>query len=148
MIKKFITHSESETFSLGKNFAEKIFPIQNNLTVLMFGDLGTGKTVFVRGVGEALGVKNVRSPSFTLINEYKTKYNNFLVHADLYRLDENSVFSLGLEDYDNDFLLIEWSERLTFPLSDNVLKISFKAIDENTRSIEFFSDNPEIIEKL
>ena len=150
MSKNFITHSESETFELGKKFAENLLLFKiSGLVVLMFGDLGTGKTVFVRGVGAALGVKSVRSPSFTLINEYKTNpisglpngSEKFLVHADLYRLDSDSVFSLGLEDYTDDFLFIEWSERLNFDLSDRVVKIFFEALDENSRAIKIISEN-------
>ena len=75
--------SEGATRNLGRLLGRVLRP---GVTVLLRGDLGAGKTVLVRGVGDELGAKGVRSPSFTLVNEYRTP-GLLLVHADLYRLD-------------------------------------------------------------
>lgn len=135
------TNSETETRELGRKFARALRP---NLTVLLYGDLGSGKTVFVRGICEELGIKNARSPSFTLVNEYKSK-NFMIAHADLYRLDVNNqdeIDALGLDDYinsNNAVLIVEWPERwLSQP--KNVIKIYFTALDENKRALKFESD--------
>ena len=136
MTVKIISNSESETLELGRELGKKILP---GITVLLYGDLGTGKTVFVRGVGEAMQAHGVRSPSFTLINEYETKTGNFLIHSDLYRLDENGVRSLGIEEYErsgDSILFVEWAERWPNPPAENVIKIFFKALNENQREIK------------
>ena len=104
---------------------------------MLFGDLGTGKTVFVRGVGEAFGVNGVRSPSFTLINEYESPSGIFIIHADLYRLDSDGVSATGLDEYAGDsesILFVEWPERWLNPPS-NSIRIYFESLTENERTI-------------
>ena len=130
-----ITNSEDETRALGRKFAETL---RGGTVILLEGDLGTGKTVFVRGVGEALGVTGVRSPSFTLINEYESTSGFFVVHADLYRLDQEGVNATGLDEYagsDEAVVFVEWPERWTNPPSDSV-RIYFRALSENEREIK------------
>ena len=121
---------------LGRSIGEKILP---GLTVLLYGDLGTGKTVLIRGVGEAMKISNVRSPSFTLINEYKSPKGIFLIHSDLYRLEEDGVFALGLEEFvgsSDAALFVEWPERWKNPPVNEVIKISLKALNEDEREIK------------
>ncbi|MBQ7220642.1 MAG: tRNA (adenosine(37)-N6)-threonylcarbamoyltransferase complex ATPase subunit type 1 TsaE [Synergistaceae bacterium] len=125
----FMSHSESETRELGRKLGENI---EAGLCVLLYGDLGAGKTVLVRGVGEALGISGVRSPSFTLINEYETA-SGLVIHADLYRLDDAS--SLGLEEYEDSVLFVEWPDRWRNPPVNDVLKVSISAVNESEREI-------------
>ena len=73
--------SERDTYELGKRASEYVYP---GLIILLSGDLGTGRTVFVRGLAEGLGCNGVRSPSFTIINEYSGEIP--VAHVDLYRL--------------------------------------------------------------
>ena len=138
---KFITHSELETRNLGRNFAEKLTPGQ---VILLYGDLGSGKTVFVRGVCETFNISCVRSPSFTLINEYESDSGLFIIHADLYRLESSGVYALGLEEYadsKDSVMFIEWPERWEdIPDYKNLTKIYFTALDESTREIEIDSE--------
>ena len=126
--REFVSHSESDTRGLGRKLGENI---ESGICVLLSGDLGAGKTVLVRGVGEALGISGVRSPSFTLINEYDS---GRVVHADLYRLDDAS--SLGLEDYEDSILFVEWPDRWRNPPVNNVLKVKISAVSESEREIE------------
>lgn len=130
MTAEFLSHSEAETRELGRKFAEKLEP---GICVLLYGDLGAGKTVFVRGVGEALGIRGVRSPSFTLINEYESDSGLNVIHADLYRLEDAS--SLGLEEYEDSVLLVEWPERWRNPPEDEVIALRFSALSETERKI-------------
>lgn len=138
--KILITNSEDETFNFGREFSKNL---KAGSIILLHGDLGTGKTVFVRGACAGFGVKrSVRSPSFTLINEYKTQDEKFLiVHADLYRLDKNNVSEIGIEEYANSddvILFIEWPDRLE-SVFENAVNIYFRAIDEFTREIRIKS---------
>lgn len=126
----FFTHSEDETRALGRRLGESLC---EGLCVLLYGDLGAGKTALVRGVGEAFGVSGVRSPSFTLINEYDAG-DKFIIHADLYRLDDAS--SLGLEEYEDSVLLVEWPERWRNPPRDNVMKVYIRAVSEAERELK------------
>ena len=134
---EIISHSEQETRELGRRFAASLEPGQ---IVLLYGDLGSGKTVFVRGVCEAFRISCVRSPSFTLINEYDTGTGLFIIHADLYRLDSSGVYALGLEEYadsGDSVLFIEWPERWKdIPKGNNVTRIFFTALNESQRVIK------------
>ncbi len=133
--------SEEATRALGGALGRALEP---GMVVLLEGDLGAGKTVLVRGVGEPLGASGVRSPSFTLVNEYQTKGGLLLVHADLYRLDENGVEALGLEDYlalDDAALLVEWPERWhNFP--EDALRVELRALDERNELIRRLTFRP------
>ena len=117
-----ITHME-QTCRLGALASEAIYP---GLTVLLLGNLGTGKTEFVRALGRALDTQEVRSPSFILINEYHTAPP--LAHADLYRLDEEGAEELGLEEYPlrGWVLLVEWGERWQFPPEEDLWIFRFE----------------------
>lgn len=138
--KVFISRSEQDTLNFGNELGKKILP---GITVLLYGDLGTGKTVLIRGVGTAMKISGVRSPSFTLINEYESPAGIFLIHSDLYRLDENQVFALGLEEFagaSDSVLFVEWPERWTNPPVIDVIKIFIKALNENEREIKISAE--------
>ena len=134
MTAKYISHSEEDTRRSGHDFAQSL---KGGDVVLLYGDLGAGKTVFVRGVGEAFGITGVRSPSFTLINEYEAPSGLYVVHADLYRLDTEGVSAVGLEEYAGDddvILFVEWPERWANP-PDDAVRVYFTALSEEEREI-------------
>ena len=132
----FFSHSEDDTRELGKKLGENLC---EGLCVLLYGDLGAGKTVLVRGVGEAVGISCVRSPSFTLINEYESDSGLMVIHADLYRLGENDTGSLGLEEYEDSALFVEWPERWRNPPVDDVLKVYISAVSESEREVKILA---------
>ena len=104
------TGSEEETSSAGERFAVRLKPGD---VVLLYGDLGAGKTAFVRGLAKGLGAApdDVSSPTFTLIQEYRGPVA--LQHVDLYRLEPSEVEGLGLEELTDGkaIVAIEWAER-------------------------------------
>jgi tRNA threonylcarbamoyladenosine biosynthesis protein TsaE len=110
-----ITHSESETGDAGRHLARTL---RAGSVILLHGDLGAGKTAFVRGLAEGLGVlpDEVTSPTFTLVQEYRGGRLP-LFHADLYRLDDpREIDDLGLDEIaDDGVLAIEWAEKLPRP---------------------------------
>ena len=130
----FTSRSEEDTKNFGREFSGTL---SGGNVVLLFGDLGAGKTVFVRGVCEAFGISGVRSPSFTLINEYESPDGLLIIHADLYRLDPDGVSATGLDEYagdDSAILFVEWPERWPNPPADSV-RIYFESTSENERTI-------------
>jgi tRNA threonylcarbamoyladenosine biosynthesis protein TsaE len=106
------TGSESETAAVGRDLARML---RGGDVVLLYGDLGAGKTAFVRGLAEGLGVApdEVSSPTFTLVQEYRGGRLT-LFHVDLYRLDDpREILDLGLDEIAADGVLaIEWAEKL------------------------------------
>jgi tRNA threonylcarbamoyladenosine biosynthesis protein TsaE len=110
-----ITRSEDETAAVGRELAATL---SAGDVVLLYGDLGAGKTAFVKGLAEGLGVSRdeVSSPTFTLIQEYRGGRLT-LFHVDLYRLDDRrEVEELGLDEITAEGVLaIEWAERYPRP---------------------------------
>ena len=109
--------------------------------VLLNGDLGAGKTTFVKALAKALGIKeNVTSPTFTLLKTYKSNRYN-IVHVDAYRL-EGDEFS-ELDDYLNDenVIFIEWSSLLTSSLINEALLIDITYISKNQRMFTIHSNS-------
>lgn len=105
------SHSQEQTQKLGETFGRSLQPGD---IVLLFGDLGAGKTTFTQGVASGLGFPDyIRSPTFTLINEYAGKWP--IYHIDLYRLDSlNDIRALNIDDYlyGDGVVLVEWAEKL------------------------------------
>ena len=114
------THSQDATADVGRRLAQSL---QSGAVLLLIGDLGAGKTAFVRGLAEGLGVapEEVSSPTFTLMQEYRGGRVP-LIHVDLYRLnDAREIDDLGLEEIGmNGVLAIEWAEKLPRPIPDTI----------------------------
>ena len=112
MTRTITTHSEIETAAAGRDLASRL---SAGSVVLLFGDLGAGKTAFVRGLAEGLGIlaEDVSSPTFTIMQEYRGGRLP-LYHVDLYRLDNSrEVDELGLDELTaNGILAIEWADKL------------------------------------
>jgi tRNA threonylcarbamoyladenosine biosynthesis protein TsaE len=128
------TRSESETAAVGRELAPTLMP---GSVVLLFGDLGAGKTAFVRGLAEGLGVHRdeVSSPTFTLVQEYRGGRLT-LFHADLYRLnDPREIDDLGLDEIAADGVLaIEWADKMPNPAPD-AMRVTIEHAQENERRI-------------
>ena len=129
---KIITKNETETILLAQNFESEKFP---NMIICLDGELGSGKTVFTKGIAKALGIEeSITSPTFTLIKEYDGELP--LYHMDLYRLN-GSIDELGLEEYfeKGGVVVIEWASTIRQYLPKERLEIKIKVLDENRRSI-------------
>jgi tRNA threonylcarbamoyladenosine biosynthesis protein TsaE len=111
------TRSENETFLLAKKLARAF---KGREVVLLSGELGAGKTIFTKGLGSGLGLKDVgqvSSPSYTILNVYQARFPIF--HFDLYRLETDAeIQDLGWEDYlDQGVVVVEWGEKIRFDLN-------------------------------
>jgi tRNA threonylcarbamoyladenosine biosynthesis protein TsaE len=136
--------SEDETFALGRRTGRSLRP---GSLVLLQGELGTGKTVFARGVAVGLGIaeSEVSSPTFTLVQEYAGGRLP-LFHADLYRLEgADEIGSLGIEHLleRGGVVLVEWGERLPQHLKRGATTVSFADIGEDARRIQVDLDAGE-----
>ena len=130
---KIISNSEFETIELAQNIESEKF---ENMVICLDGELGSGKTVFTKGIASALGIEeNITSPTFTIIKEYPDGEMP-LYHMDVYRLDRNAD-GVGIEEYYNKggIVVIEWAKTIKDILPEERLEIKFKVIDENRRSI-------------
>lgn len=133
-MEEYITKNEGETEALGKAFAENL---KAGDIVALTGDLGCGKTAFVRGVMACLGnPDDVTSPTFTIVNEYDGTLPVY--HFDVYRLENPNPESLDFMDdyfFGEGICLIEWADNILSVLPDNTIYISFSKISENQRQI-------------
>ena len=128
---RITTHSEKETIELAQNFESEKFP---NMIICLNGELGSGKTMFTKGIANGLGIEEIiTSPTFTIIKEYLDGEMP-LYHMDVYRLDGDST-EVGIEDYYNKggIVVIEWANTIKDILPEERLDIKFKIIDENNR---------------
>ena len=142
---EILTKSAKET----KNFGRKISAnLKGGETLALVGDLGSGKTTFVQGLAEGLGIDGrVTSPTFILMREHELpvddKPSNIgkLYHLDLYRLEKNikrEVEDLGLPDIwekGEDVVVVEWAEKAKEVFPENTIWINFDYINENERKI-------------
>lgn len=124
------TSSAQETEAFGASLAKKMSEdISLPPFIALFGDLGVGKTAFVRGFASVIApAALVRSPTFALVNEYRAKPRS-LFHFDMYRIeDEDDLYSIGFYDYleRNGICLVEWSENIPYALPDRYLQITIE----------------------
>ncbi len=106
---------------------------------VFYGDLGAGKTTFIKRFCKILEVKDmVQSPSFSIINEYKTKENMSVYHMDFYRIDKlEEVFDIGFEEYlySGSYCFIEWPEKIEQILPQEMVRIYLKVEPDESRTI-------------
>lgn len=134
-----ITNNEEETRKLAATFASQL---QGGELVELIGDLGSGKTTFVRGIAESFGAEvRVKSPTFTVMNEYPVNHSRIkrIIHIDFYRFqDPTQLEALALGDYRNvdTIIFIEWPDIFGTSAVTATDTIKFEFVDENTRRIE------------
>ena len=132
-----ISSSEEQTYNFARELAKSLsLPAH----ILLYGDLGAGKTVFSKGLSEGFGISDVNevsSPTFTLINQYSGRVK--IYHIDLYRIETGRLDGLGLDEiFDNPeaAVVVEWAERLgEFP-TPGAVKVFLEYVDEGSRRID------------
>lgn len=114
--------------------------IDNQNVFAFYGDMGAGKTTFIKAVCEELGVQEpVTSPTFAIINEYRDKKGKSIYHFDFYRIKKlEDVFDFGYEDYfySGNLCFIEWPELVESLLPENVVRLSLRQTENGARILE------------
>lgn len=141
---KYLTKSLEETYEVSKKAVEIAKEMQNSQALVfgLSGELGSGKTTFMKGIAKAFGIEDViTSPTFVIEKIYPLENNKFdkLIHIDAYRLNSGEeLLKLGwkeISENPKNIIFIEWPEKVQDILPEDVKKIEFKFIDENTREI-------------
>ena len=132
--KIYVTTSEIQTENAAIEFAKQL---KSGDFLAFYGDLGSGKTAFIRGLASVFcpGVR-VSSPTYAIVNEYKGK--PYIFHFDMYRItDDDGLYSTGFYDYfDRDGIICaEWCENIPFALPDEYYEIRFEKLSETERKI-------------
>lgn len=137
-----ISNSETETRRFAADFAGKL---KAPALICLYGNLGSGKTVFTKGIAAALGIpeNQIKSPTYTLVREYKHGKTHFY-HFDFYRIEQpDDLMSQDLAEIfaqKNAFIVVEWPERISSLLPAHAKKISFEYKTPNQRLIRFEHD--------
>ncbi|MBZ5534475.1 MAG: tRNA (adenosine(37)-N6)-threonylcarbamoyltransferase complex ATPase subunit type 1 TsaE [Acidobacteriia bacterium] len=133
------THAPQETFQFGFNLGRSLATPRN---VLLFGELGVGKTVLAKGLVCGLGIEDpddVVSPSFTLIQEYHAQ-GRTIHHVDLYRIDDpREVEGLGLEELlldESAYVIVEWADKGPLPDVPGTIHIHIRDLGDDDRAIQ------------
>ncbi len=121
--------------------AEKFLAVTAHYKVFALqGEMGAGKTTFIHALCEAMGIMDaVSSPTFSLINQYKTPTGQTVYHMDLYRIkDENEAINAGIEDclYSGNTCWVEWPEKAPGIFPSEALHLTISALDSNTRKLQ------------
>ncbi|MBI5192155.1 MAG: tRNA (adenosine(37)-N6)-threonylcarbamoyltransferase complex ATPase subunit type 1 TsaE [Nitrospirae bacterium] len=133
------SNSPNNTIEIGKTLGKHLLP---GSVICLTGELGAGKTCFIKGMAEGLGIKRkeVSSPTFIIIREYKGRIP--LYHIDLYRIGTlDDIRDIGMEEviYGNGVTAIEWAERIKDALPDDRIDIKLEWVDDKMRAIEIIA---------
>ena len=136
LIYKILSHNVRETESAGSLLGALL---KKNDFVAMYGDLGVGKTAFVRGVAAVVAPEaDVCSPTYAICNEYEGK-DCLLCHFDVYRIgSDDDLYACGFYDYANCISIVEWSENIPFALPEQYYRVTISKVDggdENLRTV-------------
>ena len=140
----YSTKSAEETEELGRTLAEKLCTGKvDSAFIALRGEMGVGKTAFVRGFASFFGILGVKSPTYTVVNEYRGSCNIF--HFDMYRIEsEDDLLSIGFDDYvrRRGFSIAEWSENVEDFLPDDLITVTISRVptDTDERKIEIALD--------
>ena len=138
---RYTSRSVNDTLRIAQDLESEKFP---NMVICLYGELGSGKTVFTKGFASAMEIdETITSPTFNIIKEYTTGELP-LYHMDVYRLNEDDD-TIGIKDYLNKggVTIIEWADVIKNKLPEKRLDIKFKVIDEDTRVLVFMPHGEE-----
>ncbi len=135
-MKKYIIENLESIPNIAKKFIEEN---SENKVFAFYGEMGVGKTTFIKELCKTLGTnENVTSPTFAIVNEYETKHNGIIFHFDFYRIESiEEAYDIGFEDYlyQNNYSFIEWPERIENLLPENYIRVNITENENGNRLI-------------
>ncbi len=136
----FTSHSPKETQKIAADLAHKIIKTQKGAVIALEGELGAGKTVFVKGFAKALGIKSkIKSPTFVLMKKYVFRGIN-LYHLDCYRVEDEKDLKISdfkeILEMSHNIVLIEWAERVKEIIPKKHITVHIDHVSENERKIK------------
>lgn len=138
MSKRIVINNLKEIENAADRFLE--FTDRSNV-IAFYGTMGAGKTTFIKAICKVLGVPDtVNSPTFTIINEYRTKEGKSIYHFDFYRIDKiEEAYDIGFDEFieNGSLSLIEWPEKIETLLPDNTLRVQINVLENEVREIVF-----------
>ena len=143
-----LSRSEEQTFDYARELAGSL---RVPAHILLFGELGAGKTTFTKGLAAGFGLEDiddVTSPTFTLVNQYQGRVP--IYHVDLYRIESGDFEGLGLEeifDYNDAVVVIEWAERLGDLMPADAIRVSLDYVDSQSRQIRLQHEGMKLTEE-
>ena len=127
----FITNSAEETEKIGERLCLALISKKiKRAFISMWGDMGVGKTAFTRGFARPLGISSVKSPTYTIVNEYRGAVN--IYHFDMYRItNSDDLYSIGFDEYvgRDGFCICEWSENVKEELPSDAINVKIERIE-------------------
>ncbi len=135
--KILFSKATEETEQIGRALAEELLAAgKKSAFIALYGDLGVGKTAFTRGFVSVICPARVKSPTYTVVNEYRGGVIP-VFHFDMYRIDgEDDLYSTGFYDYlESGYLLAEWSENIPFALPPSRIAVTIEKTDVEARRI-------------
>ena len=142
---EYLTSSPEQTEAIGEKLAAALAD-RPSAFVALYGEMGVGKTAFVRGFCRFFGVDRVKSPTYTVVNEYSG--TKTVIHMDLYRLkDEDDLISVGYDDYlaRRGYLLCEWSEKISGAIPVDAIRVRIERTDGETGRRITVDNRPETL---
>jgi len=137
MVKQFIINNIAEYKLVAESLSSLL---RKNKVVAFFGEMGVGKTTLIKEICHTLAVEDlVSSPTFSIVNEYLSTTGTTVFHFDFYRIDDiNEVYDLGYEEYfySDAICLVEWSEKITALLPENIIQIHMTEQKDGSRMVE------------
>ena len=130
----YTVKSDKETEAIGHLLAKTLDSSgRKSAVIAMRGEMGVGKTVFTRGFASYFGILSVKSPTYTVVNEYG-KDGKRIFHFDLYRIsDSDDLYSVGFDEYldKEGYAIIEWSERIPEEIPEDAITVEISRVAEN-----------------
>ena len=128
------TSSDKETEAVARDLAKRLEAGGDGRRyIALFGEMGVGKTAFVRGFASHFGITSVKSPTYTVVNEYVGRKNIF--HFDMYRIEsDDDLYSIGFDEYleRDGYSVSEWSENIEELLPDDAIRVTIRKTDNDT----------------
>ncbi len=131
----YITDNTEMTENIGHSLAAMLVKLGiRRAFIAMRGEMGVGKTAFTRGFAGYFGIKSIKSPTYTVVNEYRGESN--IYHFDMYRIkDSDDLYSIGYDEYieRDGYCICEWSENIEDELPDDCITVTISRLDSSDK---------------